>query len=671
MTKGSNEAAAGRMRLFRPEPFAALGHHSAGVWLSHPSASFRSFKGLSEIVEEEEDEEESERRKEDDERTKLLQSLNVATLNHYYDVLKEGKVRVTDRITINGNTALHLVVGATHSKKILKKMLEMVTDDATLLGLKNSDGSTLLHVAAIVGNTEAAEILVEKNKKLLITKDKEGHTPLERAFSNMHTGTYLCLLNKTPDKNKATIFNGTTTNGVQLLVNAISSKHYHSARQIIKHYTKFRDDSVLMAIAQNFPQKPNIWGQGSFQLIYEISREEEGDMYDDAIHILEEVCKLIKRHTDPISHHSYYNHAILEAARQNAYEVVERIVRHFPNATWSTNKEDHNIIQNAVINRSERVYNLVYQVSEHKNTSITIKDPCRNNLLHLAARMAPPDKLNLISGAALQIQYELQWFKEVKGFVCPSNITQKNSSGDTPQMVFTREHQDLVIKGENWMKATAESYTITAALITTIMFASAITVPGGNNQNTGIPIFNHDTAFTIFAISDAVSLFTSVTSLLMFLSILTTRFAEQDFLFKLPTKLIIGLTTLFISTTAMIVAFGATLFLVFGGSHPWILIPIAALTCLPIASFVTLQFPLIADLVISTYGRKIQSHTCNINIAMKSPHSNLPKTITSRGSLGDFSRKRVDFSFEKRAKIATNWAANVAMRRVAWVMKQR
>ncbi|PWA82718.1 ankyrin repeat-containing domain, PGG domain protein [Artemisia annua] len=209
------------------------------------------------------------------------------------------------------------------------------------------------------------------------------------------------------------------------------------------------------------------------------------------------------------------------------------------------------------------------------------------------------------SGAALQIQRELQWFKEVERFVCPLNRIQKNSDDETPEMVFTREHKDLVIEGENWIKKTAESYTITAALIITIVFAAAITVPGGNNQESGIPIFTNNIAFTVFAISDAISLFTAVTSLLMFLSILTARFAEQDFLFKLPTKLIIGLTMLFLSTTAMIIAFGATLFLVFGQRNLLMLIPIGALTCLPITSFVTLQFPLIMELISATYCGRI------------------------------------------------------------------
>ncbi|GKB20582.1 ankyrin repeat-containing domain, PGG domain protein [Tanacetum coccineum] len=247
----------------------------------------------------------------------------------------------------------------------------------------------------------------------------------------------------------------------------------------------------------------------------------------------------------------------------------------FPDAIWSTNEDGHNFIQYSVINRSEKIYNLLYEMSEHKNIYKTIKDYSGNNLLHLAARLAPTNKLNLARGAALKIQRELQWFKP----------EEPGDRGD-----------------EKWIKKTGKnSLTIVPPLIITIVFAAAITVPGGNNQDSGIPICTNNIAFIVFAISDAVSLFTVVTSLLMFLSILTARFAEQDFLFKLPTKLIIGLTMLFLSTTAMIIAFGATLFLVFGQGYPSMLIPIGALTCLPITSFVTLQFPLIMDLIRATY----------------------------------------------------------------------
>ncbi|GKB09506.1 ankyrin repeat family protein, partial [Tanacetum coccineum] len=66
--------------------------------------------------------------------------------------------------------------------------------------------------------------------------------------------------------------------------------------------------------------------------------------------------------------------------------------------------------------------------------------------------------------------------------------------------------------GIEWMKKTADSYTITAALIITIVFAAAITVPGGNNSDTGKPIYETKASLIIFAISDAISLLSSIHS---------------------------------------------------------------------------------------------------------------------------------------------------------------
>ncbi|XP_022003969.2 ankyrin repeat-containing protein NPR4 [Helianthus annuus] len=183
-------------------------------------------------------------------------------------------------------------------------------------------------------------------------------------------------------------------------------------------------------------------------------------------------------------------------------------------------------------------------------------------------------------------------------------------------MVFTKEHLDSIKQGETWMKTTAESCSITAALIVTVVFAAAITVPGGN-QESGLPLFKEKSAFTIFAVSNAFSLFTSATALLLFLSILTARFSEKDFLVSLPRRLIFGLLMLFISTTAMMVAFGAILVLVFCDQRPWMLAPICAFSCLPISVIVTIKVPLLVDLIQSTYypifGKHSYLESCKVN----------------------------------------------------------
>ncbi|KAL8239848.1 hypothetical protein R6Q59_016415 [Mikania micrantha] len=312
-----------------------------------------------------------------------------------------------------------------------------------------------------------------------------------------------------------------------------------------------------------------------------------------------------------------YNNAIFEATRQNAVEVVKEIVSQFSNIIWNSNEDGHNIIQHAVINRSENVYNLLYQMSEHKNTYRTIKDPFKNNLLHLAARLAPKKILDPISGAALQIQQELQWFKEVESFVCPLNVIQKNSFGETPQMVFTKEHKKLLIEGEKWMKEAAQSCSITAVLITTIMFAAAITVPGGNKQDSGMPVFDNKFLLSVFAACIYWSFIASIASLLTFLSILIGRFSEQDFLFKLPLKLSIGLATLLLSTIGTLIAFVTTWALLF--SKKDIILNYFTLVALIIpfaASIMTSQMSLMFELIIrsiywkSRFGRRSDEPFC-------------------------------------------------------------
>jgi len=65
----------------------------------------------------------------------------------------------------------------------------------------------------------------------------------------------------------------------------------------------------------------------------------------------------------------------------------------------------------------------------------------------------------------------------------------KNLEGLTPNEVFRKAHENLKKDGEQWMKDKANYCMIVATLIATVMFAAAITVPGGNDQTIGTPIF--------------------------------------------------------------------------------------------------------------------------------------------------------------------------------------
>lgn len=60
-------------------------------------------------------------------------------------------------------------------------------------------------------------------------------------------------------------------------------------------------------------------------------------------------------------------------------------------------------------NRS--IFNLLHEIGSFKDLIVENTTNGGNNMLHLAAKLAPQHKLNAISGAALQLQQELLWFK--------------------------------------------------------------------------------------------------------------------------------------------------------------------------------------------------------------------------------------------------------------------
>ncbi|RZC80980.1 hypothetical protein C5167_043553, partial [Papaver somniferum] len=224
-----------------------------------------------------------------------------------------------------------------------------------------------------------------------------------------------------------------------------------------------------------------------------------------------------------------------------------------------------------------------------------------NTILHYASKQAPPAQLNMISGVALQMQRELQWFQGVERMMSECDRWQRNKNGDTAQFIFQVEHKDLLKKGEDWMKDTSGSCMIVAALIAAVAFAAAFTVPGGNISDTnstknGTPVFLRENSFTAFVVADALALFASITSALMFLAIYTSRYAEIDFLRSLPQKLIIGLSALFISMAAILVAFGASLYIVVGDRFAQATIPIALFSCCPMVLFTWLQLPLFYEM---------------------------------------------------------------------------
>lgn len=184
----------------------------------------------------------------------------------------------------------------------------------------------------------------------------------------------------------------------------------------------------------------------------------------------------------------------------------------------------------------------------------------------------------------------------VEKFVHPKCKEEKNADGKKPRELFSESHMEMVKAGEKWAKDTANSFTVVGTVIITIMFAAAFTVPGGNHQDTGVPIFLRDDIFTLFIIADAISLFASSISVLTFIGLLSSRYAEEDFLRTLPLKLLMGLLALLLSVVAMMVAYCASLAMMFKGDQRRIIIAAMSLGSIPVIVVVPSQLRLFLDI---------------------------------------------------------------------------
>ncbi|KAJ0112274.1 hypothetical protein Patl1_01710 [Pistacia atlantica] len=109
----------------------------------------------------------------------------------------------------------------------------------------------------------------------------------------------------------------------------------------------------------------------------------------------------------------------------------------------------------------------------------------------------------------------------------------------------------------------------------------------------------------VFAISDALGLILSSTSLLIFLSIQTARYAEEDFLESLPKRLITGLASLFLAIANMMIAFAAAFAVALRETSIWVAIAVPFVASLPVTIYAFLQIPLFVQMYHSTYGSGI------------------------------------------------------------------
>ena len=128
--------------------------------------------------------------------------------------------------------------------------------------------------------------------------------------------------------------------------------------------------------------------------------------------MLQHICTELQT-TRPDKVTGYRVHqAVIQVVKQGNVEFVTRMIKSIPELIWNIDINNRNIFFIAILNRQEKIFNLLHGLTNVNKMKLTSGgDRFGNNMLHLAAMLTPSNQLDGISGAALQMQREMQWFQ--------------------------------------------------------------------------------------------------------------------------------------------------------------------------------------------------------------------------------------------------------------------
>ncbi|KAI7994461.1 Ankyrin repeat-containing protein ITN1 [Camellia lanceoleosa] len=558
-----------------------------------------------------------------------------------------------------GNTVLHeaAIVGHVEAAKLL------VPKYKKLLDIANYDECLPLHSAAACGQREILSYLLSIYK-LHMLKDYEHHMLVSLAIDARFFDVAIHLLRQ----QWATCRPMTTVSHLEKIAEMPSAFPSGTNRNIwqrcIYNWVPFdieifHDNRVGRENSEESSQRPTIYCQFFSEVWHKLHAIDPWKlleiivphvkhvrdtklMHYGALHLFEYLFQELGKSSQPPK---TLERPFLLGAKHGITEIVKRILVAFPRVIDCRDEEEHSALHLAVLCRHDNVFDIILQqtgvafpdvvayvdkeccsalhlavmyrnekvfnmIVQRRGVSkqLLSKWNCKgNNILHMAGQMPYQPQLEVASGAVLQMQRDLQWYKEVEKLLLEHARIAMNNDRKTPAMVFEEEHRRMIQSEEQWIVGMATTCIVATTIIGTIAFAAAIQVPGGNNGE-GRPIFYEETTFKIFSASNAIALYSAISTFLIFLSIFTSRYASIDFLYAIPNRLIIGLIFLFFSVTSMIVAFGSALYLMFSEENQYVILtPVITLSCVPVILFSFLQLPLLLNMMKTTYCRSMFS----------------------------------------------------------------
>ncbi|KAK6249529.1 hypothetical protein SCA6_003534, partial [Theobroma cacao] len=343
---------------------------------------------------------------------------------------------------------------------IFKGQLDMIDEFLSTMSeehLKMQDryGRTVLHHAAMSENTKIAESLIRKNRELLTFQDSGGNIPLNSACWVGHKDMTHYLYNMT--SREFLLSRGNECQAALFVCDCINNKWFDVALDLLRycpHLAFVEGEDGISAITalscqpSAFPSSSgfSFWQRWIYSClkakgpkllssvdnvhinIYEPQDQKtmkyfvtQGiqQIYDLKVthfyarELLLLMSKTIAASDVALFYLSLVHQAVLNAAQRGLMEFIVEVIKPNIDLLMFLDEERRNIFQIAVAHRQEKVFSLIYGLDTIKYLFLPYCDRSSNNMLHLAGQLSPQSqaKLQQISGAVLQMQRELQWFK--------------------------------------------------------------------------------------------------------------------------------------------------------------------------------------------------------------------------------------------------------------------
>ncbi|KAJ0577195.1 putative ankyrin repeat-containing domain-containing protein [Helianthus annuus] len=292
-------------------------------------------------------------------------------------------------ITENYDTLLHIAASAESTNAVVEfvtKLVQLMKSED--LELQNKNYKTALSLAAAAGNVKTAMIMVKKNPRLPEIPGINGTMPLYMAalFEKPLMVRYLYGISNEMEGNC-----WSDDNRGWVLLKCVEADIFVFLGVHVKIGPREKESEALQLLRVLWEKVITKMSKFNIDWILEGPGVE-----------------IAKGYTTEWSHPS---RVLFLATKMGNMRFIIELIRSNPDQIWKRDDKGKTIFHLAVKHRQINIYKLIYEIGAMKHLITPVTNKKGNNMLHMVAKKPKQNQIQNVSGAALEMQRELSWFK--------------------------------------------------------------------------------------------------------------------------------------------------------------------------------------------------------------------------------------------------------------------